>query len=716
MEYSKSAQDLREYCSKYVKRLTNPFNNNIARELKQEELDLALDFFIFILKEDLPEPRLKEIYQKFHSAFQQYLSTSRIYLASILNAIERLSTLFEPFLKKVVYIYFNNRKMPRKRKPLWHGTMEQILNTLNFVKSDIKNDKKEYWVKQPYDQAILRLEYVTRHKGVHEAHIYTLEEIERIANAVIASYVLISLILVYRKEIKKDFFTNIEVKNLLNLIQSKASGYPSTGSLLTIKEHFKLYKYRAYFSFDINILKYLFINYLARNGPIFYWIRKMDKKLLSSWCAEFTKSTNEEIQRNAIRCLIQFGKEFPITYLKDCFLSYELQDEYAKYIQRFSTKNDVDVLFTLFKKQKFEEVSKVAREELVSLTTFRHKRMLGKLALSTKRVNRLLFEDIVLKNVSRGKIDKYKRDLYSKDIIKRLISVYSSGALGNNEILGTFINDIKRKRLNFYLREACHKSITRLLFKGKYYEKVKKKICNRNNFIAETTITCLPKISVKYYFKDLLNVYEKHPYEVGQKIYNNMEKKFIPYIKKKLSAITLDNNSRNLVLCLCKVGTEKEFDFLIRLFLKYPEKIELWYPVYVARCMSKIAEAKNKKIMTKIISSPEFWKYYGRERSKGKRIPIKNYENIYFIKRIIGIVFPAVATRNDFSMLKRMLSHEYKLTAISAARSIGNLTREADLELIIDNALHQDKDWLLENYVSCVCEIDKNIYWNKNYT
>ena len=94
-------------------------------------------------------------------------------------------------------------------------------------------------------------------------------------------------------------------------------------------------------------------------------------------------------------------------------------------------------------------------------------------------------------------------------------------------------------------------------------------------------------------------------------------------------------------------------------------------------------------------------------------MPVKNYKNVYFINRLTGITYPAVANYNDLRTLKRMLSHAYKITVESAARRIGSLAKEKDIDSIIDSALKKDADYIVKNFVTCLCEIDKNIYQQK---
>jgi len=710
--FDKSEQDLRIYCSRHLKKLFNPFNKNTQKDFDQEEIDLSLDFLTHVLKKEVSEERLQELDQKFYSAFEQYLTTSRLYLGSVLNGIERLSSLFEPFLKKAIYIYFRTDKWPGKKTPLWYAGTDQILKTLGFIKVNIKNDNDDYWAKQSCDQAILRLEFETRHKGVHESHFYTLEKVEKIANSIIASYFLISLFLVSKEKIRKDFLDNLEIRNLSHLLKSKTTAYSSTGSLLTKKEHLKLYKYRNWIEIEDASLKFLFINYLAGNGPIFFWIKDIEKRRLISWAREFLKSSNEDIRKNAVRFLIFLGKPFSLNYLKNLFLEYELKDEYVAYIKKFGTRKDLDLLLTLSKKKKFEEVCYAAKEASFNFLTLRHTGILKKLAYSTSIDKRLLFERVTLREASKEYLKKYRADMFSRDSYKRLVAIYSLGTIGDSKDLKEFKDKFNKKRLNRYLKEAYLKSIVRLLVKSGDTNKTVRYINQRINFIAKTAILALPEVFIVSNLKDLLKLYIKHPYEVGKKVYEFTKKDFINSIQEILTHTPLDNRARDLVLSLCKIGDSNVFDFLMKLFMDYTDEIYFWNSVFMARSMSKIVSDKNKNLLKKIVFSDEFWKYYG-ERRPQKRMPVKNYKNVYFINRLTGITYPAIANYNDLRTLKKMLSHMYKITAESAARRIGSLAKEKDIDSIIESALKKDADYIVKNFVTCLCEIDKNIYQQK---
>ena len=98
--FDKAEQGLRIYCSRHLGKIFNPFSKDIYRDFSREEIDLSLDFLTHVLRKEIDEPRLQELDEKFYSAFEQYLTTSRLYFGSVLNGIEGLSSLFEPFLKK----------------------------------------------------------------------------------------------------------------------------------------------------------------------------------------------------------------------------------------------------------------------------------------------------------------------------------------------------------------------------------------------------------------------------------------------------------------------------------------------------------------------------------------------------------------------------------------------------------------------------------------
>lgn len=708
-DFDKTEQNLRTYCLRHLKKLSNPFNKDIYRHFTQEEIELSLDFLVHILKKEVSEPRLQELDQKFYSAFEQYLVTSRLYLGAVLNGIERLSSLFEPFLKKVVYIYFKTKKQSGSKSPLWHAGIDQIINNLGLIKASIKNDKNTYWIKQPYDQGIFRLEYVTRHKGVHESHFYTLEEVEKIANSIIASYFLISFFLVTKKEIRRDFLENLEIRNLSRLLEAKTSSYQNTGDLLSPKEHINLYKYRTSMKVDDNSLKFLFINYLAGNGPIFFWIKNIEKKRLISWAREFLKSPNGDIQRNAVRFLVSLGESFAINYLTKLFLEYRLKEEYVTYIEKFGTRKDLDLFITLSKKRKFEEVSYAAKESCVKFLTPRHIKKLEKMAYSANIDNRLLFERVVIKNITKKHLNQYRKDANSKDAYKRLIAIYSLGIIGTCDDLKEFERKFNKKRINRYLREAYLKSIVRLLIKLGNDESVIKYINRRSHFIAKTAILALSENFIESNFRQLLKLYYKHPKEVNNEIYEFSKKEFIKPIEKILNRINLDNRARYLVLALCKVGDHKVFYYLMKLFMNYGDEINFWNHVYIARSMLKITSEKNKNLLKKIVFSDEFWKYYGKKRPKN-RMSVKDYRNIYFINRLTGIIYPAIASYGDLRTLKKMLSHRYDVTAMSAAKRIGILAKEKDIDSIIDSALKKDEEDIVKNFVVCLREIDKNVY------
>ncbi|GAH33002.1 unnamed protein product [marine sediment metagenome] len=175
-------------------------------------------------------------------------------------------------------------------------------------------------------------------------------------------------------------------------------------------------------------------------------------------------------------------------------------------------------------------------------------------------------------------------------------------------------------------------------------------------------------------------------------------------MKTILSKVCLEPSARELVYALCKFGGEDEFSFLFKLFLNYKDGIRFWNPFAVVNRISDMATKKHIALLEKVINTKEFWQYYKWEDRPEPKIPLSDYSNVYFIKRLAGTAFGKVATRAKFPIVYKMLCHDYWIirnAALEAIRKHGNTN---DIGTLLERAIGAPTK--SEGLVEAICIID----------
>lgn len=279
----------REYCLQHFRELRHTYGGS-ARVIDPPDLEASLDILESVLAATPSPSQLRGLETQFYSAFQAYLTLPRTALGDLLIAVDRLSSLVEPFLKKIAFHFLSGRAVTKKttagdrQVPLYRtSNYVDILEGLGIVSvSGLYKDQDSFWRSQPADTAILRKGFTSRQQGTHEARIHTLCEMEEAAYFIIGQYVVICLHLLHDPSVARQVDSLTERTRVLYLLREKVRAFSLTGTLLSQREHVLLYKYRAHVVPEPREKKYLFLNQLAGRGPSGYWLTK-DKQLTLEW-------------------------------------------------------------------------------------------------------------------------------------------------------------------------------------------------------------------------------------------------------------------------------------------------------------------------------------------------------------------------------------------------------------------------------------------------
>lgn len=518
-------------------------------------------------------------------------------------------------------------------------------------------------------------------------------------------------------EISHDFLARIisselvsveerEAKKFKDLLASRAIAYQDTYAGLTLAEHLHIYRFRNKILCTDDEVKLLLASYLSGNGPFSYWARRYSKTQLKNWTYQLLSELGRDIEQAAYRFLIKIGERPQLSILARAFSDYKEQHELSAYISKFATSKDMELLVGLNRK-KAEQVIQASQFALIKFITLDDNKFLENMAKSNNKNTKLTFEKIALKLGKEFSLKEAREGLHSKELWQRLLSIHALSEKGNMEDL-IELNDMLRKKVPQKIKAAITKTIVRLAIRLGDEKIFDESLTSGNNFTVEKTIEAIDAPSQVVGVDKLFALYENYPFLVSRAIYNISIVADIAKLKEILSKITLGPSAREFVYALCKVGSEDEFSFLFNLFLNYEGEISFWNPFAVVNELSNLATTNHLSLLGGVVKAKDFWNYYKEEDRPDLSMPIKDYSNAYFIKRLAGTAFGKIATQNEFDIIFKMLSHNYWIIQNAALEAIRKHGTMDDLKQILE--MISGKVLEIYGLVEAICIID-----DKNY-
>ena len=709
-------QELIDYCKRFYKVLKHPFNLKKVEEIDDNKLEEALLLFEYILEERVIEVRLQDIDVRFNSAFKRYLYVPRFDFGDLSNNIEKLASLLDPFLKKMVLLFYSNLEIQKGNKliSLWQTSdFSDILKELKICTSDLKKKNDNYWLLQDCKQAILRVAFTSRQKSVHESHLYNLVELEKIAYSVIGTYIITCLKIIEDKKVMDKLSFKMKLRRLTRLLKYKVEAFNTTKTLLSKEEYLNIYLYRDNIVLDENVIYFIFLNYLDEKGPIFFWLKNINKVLLIEWSKKYISDStyNEIINKNAIRFLIKSGIDFELDDILQIFDSYKEKIELSNYIRKFAKNKDVSTLLKLFYRSKKEEVVKVSLE-VVSKMINEESPLIIKLVKSKSEKNRILLEKIIVELAEKSKLGDYRKFSETKDPIKQIILIYFLGETGENEDILLIKDWLLKRKKNKKTTYTCWYAVTKIACRNKNYRMIKNLITNVNDIINSAFLNAVTRKGLNGKLSKIINLQKPKKFKINTLARISISED-LPLIKKFFKNIPLDNIARPLVLTICKLGGPEEFDFLLNLFLSYSKKIDFFNHIKIASEMGDLCnKEKHLSKLKNIISSPDFWDFYRNNRPKNL-IKIKNYENLPLVRRIVASGFCKIASYEEKNLLRKLLEHNYSWISNLAIHPYIRISNKNDLNNLIKYTLANiDKleEERIGNLIKTICKLDQKLY------
>jgi len=477
-----------------------------------------------------------------------------------------------------------------------------------------------------------------------------------------------------------------EAKKFKEVLASRTAAYPTTKANLARAEHLHIYKYRSRIFCNEDEARLLLASYLLGNGPVYYWLKSYPKERIIAWARSMLLDEDYERNRNVYRFLIKLGERIDLEDVTELFSEYKLKSELGEFILKLANPSDLNILLKLHRK-KGEEVVAAAEETLSRLVSYPNNELFDQLGKSNTQSSQRLFEILALRFAQELSLVEIRNMWKAQKQSTKLLSLYGLGIKGTAEDLEWLQELLKEKTLKQKSRAAAVKSIVRLSSRFGKAEIVETFLKKRALPVKRVVLQALDSPFSSLNLKEVLNCYEKLPRETARAVRCLASEKDLPVLKETLKSISLDPTAREFALAICDNGGEAEFDFLWNLLTEYKGRIDFWNVIVVFRAMAKLAGRKHLNLLNGIIELEEFWNYYPEDERPEQRIPVADFENVYFIRRLVGITYAKIAGRRQFKKLLQLLRHNYWIISDAAADAVMKLAKPSELPGLIDEAI-----------------------------
>lgn len=712
---------LQEYCIRYYRELRNPFSGS-TEGLDPGDLRAGAEVLRNILEARSPSKQFGGLETQFYSAFESYVNAPRTAIGTLCMAIDRLAGLVEPFAKLIAYHFLPDASVQkttargRRSYLLWKtSNYAEVLEALGLVPvADLYKDQDGFWQQKPPALALLREGFAARQKGAHESRLRTLQELEATAYSVIGQYFVICLHLLRDSSVRERVRALTEKARVLYLLRERTRAFPLTGGLLSRREHLLLYRHRKDLEPDHSEKQFLFLNYLGRRGPCFYWIRKHTAEVLE-WAQElYSKPPDETVKKNAARYILNHGQPLPLKSLLETFGDYDEKAELAKFLEACATSENKAQLLGLVN-DKREEVALVARK-LLARIPFGVDARLRRLATSrsdTKiRISRIIVHGVA----KRRRRDEYRRFPTLRDMALRVIYAYCLGEVGEELDLTLLEGIASKRRLDNRLRMACWYAFTRICSRYARFSDVTSLLRKRDRAVVLAALDAVTREGIGDDLRALQYQFERGGERIAKTSAATLRiagKHDRMAIRAMIRNVQLGNDSRDLILAMCKVGNVSDCKLILRMIGNAERQVQLYNHVRIAEAVASICGQSLRKQLRRCLSSPEFWNYIGKEEKRPQnRLPIRCIENQALYRRLLGACFINIATARDLQLLKRLAQHNYEWIAKKAGEKLAQYGREEDLAELSETLLASqelEEKWqapLLE----ALCRLDYKLY------
>lgn len=678
------------FCSAYLATVPHPFGGGSRIRFSSSELQQAVACVRLVIVSPVSEARLADLRERFDNAFQDYLQTPRDQQGALINSVERLAQLVEPYLKKLILMFYPNKNVRSGNgvKPLWHYRTDKILTELKLVRGNLKNNHDAYWRSRPAEEAVWRIASVSRHKGTHEAHNITLPDIEKIAISVSTSLLLAARHALNDPQSGAQMHGELqEALRFRELIAVRTKTFPVTHDLPTVIEMLRLYRSRQHISADDSQAQLLFRAYCAGQGPAFAFLQGRTPRQLIRWAYDISSDSDKSSARGAAAFLLAAGSYIPLRRIQELFTDYRHRLRLAEYIPRVANRRDFDILWQIILRHKSPRVRSAATSAFSKLVLKTDNQWLSRISRSTSPNIRPLWLMTTAKLARETNIKRNRRNLYSRSPYIRQIAALGIGITGDKTDIGKLRKVSKSKR-DKRTKTCAIMGLAMLAARTKDYTLIHRLLLKEPVWVAKAAAEGIGLLKNPEYTKDLAAAFKRAPSEVAGALELGSSPRLRTSIRRLIQNSKCDAVGRLLVLALCHCAGRGDFVFLLHHLAQYNEIIhwdayEIMQEVAVMAKKSKAAGV----LIRQWLRSSEFWEYFPEGEKPKDYLPVKRHENLVITKGIIGLAFGELAGRSDRTKILHMLRHGYWAVNRGGANALIRLADINDIQRLVNQAI-----------------------------
>lgn len=519
-------------------------------------------------------------------------------------------------------------------------------------------------------------------------------------------------------EITHDFLAQKVIEDLIapeerearlfrDVLVAKAAAFRSTGELLSLKEHLGIYAYRSRISPAPDEVELLFVSNLAGNGPVRYFLRNVTPTLPVAWAQDHATSEDVNIKQNAHRYLIRSGVRFTLGVLADVFSDHKLQSEFAQYVNRFATNDDVELLLKL-RRKKAELTRDAAYQRLEILIDPADMETRRRLIHSVKPSDVRLLCRLLISRAEPYQLSEYRVGLGGRSLATRIAAICGLAAVGKKSDIDQLMKRLSKRSIPSAEREVTSYGIA-YWAQAKRRRELLRRLVDGPKVVCRGALSALEGDRARLGIRPLLEEYSRLPFEVAGAVRRTLQRHDVPELKRFVSRTRLEPPSRDLLIALLESGDGKTVRWVAELVASKDYSVDFWNVPALARSMSKAADATVKPWLKSLTEADEFWQYTWKERGK-RPLPVVIPENLYLFKRLVGITLAMLCHRKDWNLLRRLAFHDYWLIQAAAAEQIAQFAGSQQLDDLIDEARRNAKDEPDPGVVYTLQLLDEKLY------
>ncbi len=364
-------------------------------------------------------------------------------------------------------------------------------------------------------------------------------------------------------EITHDFLAQKVIEDLVapeerdarifrDILVTKAAAFPSTGELLSLKEHLGVYAHRSRITPAPNEAELLFASNLAGNGPARYFLRNVEPSLALAWAQDHVTSEDPDARQNAYRYLVRSGRTFPLATLVGVFSDYKLQSELADYVNRFATKDDIELLLRL-RRKKAELTRETAYERLEVLSDPTDIQTLRKLIPSAKPADVRLLCRLFIARAGPHRLLEYRLGLGARSLAARIPAICGLAATGNGSDMDALFSRLAKRRIPSIEKEVASYGIA-YWAQARGRRQLLQRLLEGPNVVRRGALSALEGNRARLNIRVLLEQYSRLPFEVARALRRTAQRHDVPGLKRFISRARLEPAARDLLIALLESG------------------------------------------------------------------------------------------------------------------------------------------------------------------